>query len=582
MKNRGLFRLWKFNDKKMLFLAIIILTFISSSFAIFVPRLIGYATDELVRASGIIHESQRLNYEKILFYIGMGTLLYVTSYIMTTVLNVLQSKFYPSIANKLREEIFLKIHSLPVGFFENYKKGDVISLFSNDLNKIDTFLTNAMLGTPQMIFTLIVSVSIMFSISWILTICLIIFIPIEIFVSKFVLKISKKYYKDNQSLVAKLNSTVEETLSSYDMVSSYMLQDGICNRFREENEQFNRTHIKSQFLGNIINPLYNIVSNISYIFIGVIGVILIANDAITIGDIQAYFIYLRSYNGLLINFSAMANTILSASAATNRIMDFLDNVDDIEVNNNEDIIFNNSIKFKNVNFSYTKEEKILHNISFNINKGEKVALVGPTGGGKSTVIKLLSRYFDITDGDILIDDSSIYNFTKKCLRDKISIVTQEPWLFKGTIMENIRYGRPDATDDEVIQASKLAQSHEFITKLEKGYDTEINEESDNVSQGQRQLITIARAIISDAEIVILDEATASVDTKTEKLIQDGMDRLMNGKTSIVIAHRLSTIFNSDKIIVINKGEVSEQGRHLELLENKGYYYEMYKSLESST
>lgn len=569
-------------DKKYLFCVMIVLVVFEIMFGIVAPKFIGYATDEIARAGYTKFQTGifKIDYELILKYVLICLVLYITSMIVYWINSYITGKLYANMLYNLKIAVFEKIQKLPISYFEKRNRGEIISSFTTDFDKIDEFLYNTGSEFVGYFLTILGSVVIMFSINFVMTIVILILSPITIYLTKLILKKSKVYAKERQSVLASVNSIVEETLTAHDMISTYGLEEHIDKKLNEENKKLRIANIKGIFLTIIVYPITNIMANLSYIIIVFIAVLFAISGRISIGDIQSFIIYLRNFNGKISNISVSVNEIQSASIAMSRINKLLDEKEDINGSIQDDLFLNNSIKFKNVNFSYDKDSKVLDGISFEIKKGEKIALVGHTGGGKSTITKLLSRYYEINSGTIEIDGKDISLYDKKKIRDICSVVLQDAWLFSGSIMENIRYGKPDASDEEVINASKIAYSHDFIIKLKDGYNTVIDEEMDNISQGQKQLITIARAILKNSDIIILDEATGSVDTKIEKLLQASMDNLLVGRTSIIIAHRLSTIFNADRIFVIDKGKIIEQGNHKELIKNKGYYYDLYTKVNN--
>lgn len=581
MSKMNITKLLNFSKGKLHLLVIMLFFDIAAVlFAIVAPKIIGAATDEIVNAGNakIKFGIFNLNYSILIKYIIICLTLYIISLIAGIVTSYLMGQFYSFIVYNMKNAVFDKINKLPISYFERRKRGEIISSFTNDFDKIDEFMYEVGTEIFSNILTISLSLIIMFSISFWMTFAILIISPITIFLTRFILKKSKQYTKNRQRIIADVNSTVEEAFTSHDMIRSYGLEEYMQKRLCEDNDKLMQANQKSVFLSIIVYPITSIMNNLCYIIVIFIGAFFAINNVITVGNIQSFIIYLRGFNGRVSYLSSMANIFQSAEVAMGRINALLEEKEDFDGELNSDIEFNESIKFSNVKFSYDGENRILNNINMTINKGEKIALVGQTGGGKSTITKVLTRYYEISEGSITIDGKNIENYKKDKVKNLFSIVLQDSWLFSGTIMENIRYGNPSATDEEVIRASKIAYSHDFIIKLKNGYQTVINDGSDNISQGQKQLITIARAILKNSPIIILDEATGSVDTRTEKYLQASMDNLMKGRTSIVVAHRLSTIFNADRIFVINKGEIVEEGNHTELLANRGYYFNLYTKI----
>ena len=405
-----------------------------------------------------------------------------------------------------------------------------------------------------------------------LTLASLILIPVSFLVIRYITKHSQSYFLKQLTFKGSLNSQIEETFTGHDIIRTFNQEDIEMEIFESDNENWFKHEWKSQFYSSLNGPLMNFISNLAYVVIAVLGAIFVIQKAIAVGDILAFFQYIKNFTQPIQQITRVMNLVQTAMAASERIFEFLEvndepNPSDVKVNE-----LNDSITFENVSFGYDENEKIIKNLSFDVKKGDKIAIIGETGAGKTTIVKLLMRFYDVDSGEIKIDGVNINEYDKNSLRSLMGMVLQDSWLFSDTIANNIRYGKLDATDDEVIDAAKQVRADDFIRQLSDGYETVLSEDSDNISHGQKQLLTIARTILADKEILILDEATSSVDTRTEKLIQDAMDKLMENRTSFIIAHRLSTIKNADKIIVIENGEIIEQGNHEELLNQKGYYY----------
>lgn len=580
MKNKGSVSLLiKYIKRRWIVLLIILLSgFLISGFAIFAPKFIGYATDEIVKGTvnigdGIIN----INYSELIKWLLICLILYSLNLTFSVVMNEMKANYFSTITSNIRKDLFDKIHSLPISYFEKHKKGEIISYFNNDLGKIDNCITTSC-NLPTTLPTLIGTILLMFIVSWQLTLIVLVLLPLIILAVKKILQISQEYHKKNQKVVADINSIVEESLSAHEIVRAYGLQENIIENLDRSLEEQRKSGYKSKFLSGVFYPIFSAIENISYVIVVFIGVFLIINDKMSIGDIQAFLLYLRTYNSIITILSGDMTFIQEGLAALDRVNTFLNEDDEVKEINNDKINFENSIVLDKVRFSYDDENVVIENVDLKINKGERIAFVGPTGGGKTTLIKLICRYYDIDIGSIKVDDIDLCNNNKHLWRDDIAIVMQDAWLFNGSIMENIRYGRLDASDEEVIKIAEICHCDKFVKKLPDGYNTVINEETSNLSQGQKQLLTIARALLKNAPIIILDEATASVDTKTERLIQDAMDKLMENRTSIIIAHRLSTIFNADCIYVIKDGKVLEKGNHKELIRFDGYYKGLYDKI----
>ena len=419
----------------------------------------------------------------------------------------------------------------------------------------------------------------MLTISWKMTIFAFLVLPISAFLVSIVVRKSQKYFKQQQEYLGHVNGHIEEMYTNHTIVKSFNGEKNSEEKFSEYNHQLYKSAWRSQFLSSLMHPIMNFVGNLGYVVICILGGYYATNGIITVGNIQSFIQYMRRFNEPISQIANISNILQSTMAAAERVFEFLAEEEEIPDTDNPASIDNvkGNIEFKNVHFGYNEDKIIINDFSAKINDGETIAIVGPTGAGKTTIVKLLMRYYDVNSGEILLDGINIKNFTRNDLRSEFGMVLQDTWTFNGTIMENIRYGKLDATDEEVIEAAKKAQVDHFVKTLPDGYNMILNEESNNISQGQKQLLTIARAFLSDPKILILDEATSSVDTRTEILIQKAMNNLMKGRTSFIIAHRLSTIKDADKILVMNNGDIVEQGTHEELLAKKGFYYNLYNS-----
>ncbi len=507
----------------------------------------------------------------ILIYVASAAFVYVQGYLMA---GVAQKVTY-----NLRKQISQKLDKLPLSYFDEHSHGDVLSRVTNDVESINHTLGQNLAQMVTSITTIIGIVAMMLSISWVMTFIAILVLPVSMLIISIIIKKSQKHFKKQQSSLADINGHVEEMYSGHLVIKAFNKEDDSVDRFNTINNGLCESAWKSQFFSGIMMPLMGFVGNLGYVAVCVVGGFLSLGGRVTIGDIQAFIQYVRQFNQPIQQVAQIANMLQSVAAAAERVFEFLDEPEEVEDSKAPAQIenFKGVVEFKNVSFGYTPEKTIINNFSCRINPGEKVAIVGPTGAGKTTVVKLLMRFYEINSGSITIDGVDIRDMSRDYLRDMFGMVLQETWLFGGTVKDNIRYGRYNATDDDVYLAAKSAHVDHFVHTLPGGYDMELNEEATNVSQGQKQLLTIARCVISQPSIMILDEATSSVDTRTEVLIQKAMNRIMEGRTSFVIAHRLSTIRDADVILVMNNGDIVETGNHDTLMEKGGFYAKLYNS-----
>ena len=465
-----------------------------------------------------------------------------------------------------------KITHLPMDKIDENKRGDILSRITNDVDSLQNGITQAFLQMLTAVITIIGAFMMMLTINIWMTLATIILIPIAFLVIRFITKHSQSYFLKQLVFKGSLNAQIEETFTGHDIIRAFNQEDISLEKFNQDNDMWYDQEWKSQFYSSLNGPLMNFISNFAYVVIAVLGAVFVLQKAIAVGDILAFFQYVQNFTRPIQQITKVMNLIQTAMAASERIFEFLEYDDEENPSEKQITEINDKITFENVSFGYSPNEKIIKNLSFDVKKGEKIAIVGETGAGKTTIVKLLMRFYDLDEGAIKIDGVNIDEYDKHSVRSLIGMVLQDSWLFSDTISNNIRYGNLDASDDMIVDASKQVYSDNFIKQLPEGYNTRLNEDTDNISHGQKQLLTIARTILSSKEVLILDEATSSVDTRTEKLIQKAMDKLMEGKTSFIIAHRLSTIKNADKIIVIENGEIIEAGSHEELLKQKGYYY----------
>ena len=552
----------------------------STVFTVVGPKILGKATTTLTE--GLMAKIQRtgsIDFGKIgsilLFVLGLYLLSAIFSFVQGWIMTGITQK----VCYQLRKEISEKINRMPMKYFESRTYGEVLSRITNDVDTLgqglNQSITTIITATATMIGVLIM----MLSISPLMTLIAIVILPISMALISLVTKKSQKFFRNQQEYLGHINGQVEEVYGGHLVIKAF-------NREKDTIEEFDRTNKilydsawKSQFLSGMMQPIMMFVGNLGYASVALTGGLLAIKNIITIGDIQAFIQYVKNFTQPIQQIAQVINMVQSMSAASERVFEFLEEEEEDQIALNPADIekVTGEVTFDHVHFGYNENQTIINDFSAHVKPGQKIAIVGPTGAGKTTMVKLLMRFYDVNSGAILLDDSNIKDFNRRELRDAFGMVLQDTWLFKGTIMENIRYGRLDATDEEVIAAAKAARAHHFIQTLPGGYQMELNEDASNVSQGQKQLLTIARAILADNKILILDEATSSVDTRTEIEIQKAMDNLMKGRTSFVIAHRLSTIRDADLILVMKDGDIIEQGTHDALLKQNGFYAELYNS-----
>lgn len=560
------------NHKFKLILTVIC-TIISTVFTIIAPLLIGQATTTIFNGiNNIIHHTGTIDFNTLFYLLEIVVILYIIS----SLFSYLQSFFLVEVSVKisydLRERLMNKILHLPMDKVEENKRGDILSRVTNDVDSLQNGITQSFIQLSTAIITLIGVFIMMLSINIWMTLATIILVPIAFILIRFMTKYSQNYFIKQLVFKGSLNGQIEETFTGHDIIRAFNQEEISMEKFESDNENWFSHEWKSQFYSSLNGPLMNFISNFTYVVVAVLGAVFVLQRVIAVGDILAFFQYTQSFNRPIQQITRVMNQIQTAMAASERIFEFLEYDDEENPSNKQITEISDSITFENVSFGYTPNEKIIEDLSFDVKKGEKIAIVGETGAGKTTIVKLLMRFYDINDGSIKIDGVDIEEYDKNSVRSLIGMVLQDSWLFSSSISDNIRYGNLESSDEEVVDAASHVYADNFIRQLSDGYDSRLNEDSDNVSHGQKQLLTIARTVLAKKEVLILDEATSSVDTRTEKLIQKAMDKLMEGKTSFIIAHRLSTIRNADKIIVIENGKIIEQGNHEELLALKGYYY----------
>ncbi|NFG61704.1 ABC transporter ATP-binding protein [Clostridium sp. CMCC3677] len=552
----------------------------STIFSIVGPKILGNATTELFE--GLMRKvsgGSGIDFDKIAKILGALICLYVISAIFSFIQGILMTNVSQKLTYTLRKELSEKIHRMPMKFFDSRTHGEVLSIFTNDIDTLSQSLNQSATQLITSITTVIGIMIMMFSIDWIMTLVVLCILPISMAIIGFVVKKSQKHFKAQQKYLGHVNGQVEEVFSGQNIVRVFNKEQKVIDEFEESNYVLYKSAWKSQFLSGLMMPIMTFVGNLGYVAVSILGGYFVINGRITVGNIQSFIQYSRNFTQPIGQIAQVSNLLQSTAAAAERVFEFLDEEEEDQFAKNPVSIndVHGNVEFKNVQFGYNKDKIIVNDFSAKIKKGQKIAIVGPTGAGKSTIIKLLMRFYDVNKGKILIDGNDLRDFNRSELREEFGMVLQDTWLYNGSIMENIRYGKLDATDEEVIEAAKAAHVHNFVKTLPDGYDMELNEEASNVSAGQKQLLTIARAILADPKILILDEATSSVDTRTELLIQKAMDNLMKGRTSFVIAHRLSTIKDADLILVMKDGDIIEQGNHENLLTNNGFYANLYNS-----
>ena len=560
-------------------MVVFMFSILSTLFTIVGPKVLGNATTELY--NGVIaklNNTGSINFNKLHTILITLLILYIISAIFNYVQGVVVSKISAKYTMDLRRKVNRKMEKLPLKYFDKKSHGEVLSLITNDIDKISQNLSNALTETVTCIIALLGMLIMMFSINVTMTLVIIIILPICMMLTIKIASKGQKYFTYRQEGLAKVDTKVEEMLRNHNIIKVFNSEDKILKDFNKENDSLANSTWKSNFIGGIMHPIMMLIGNLSYVVIAFLGGLFVIQGKITVGNIQSFITYAKNFTNPIGNLASIMTELESMIAASERVEDYLLEEEEKKLEN--PVLLENvkgNITFDHVKFGYDENKPIIKDFSAYVEKGKKIAIVGPTGSGKTTLVKLLMRFYDVNSGSILIDNINIQDVDRNELRKNIGMVLQDTWLYSGTIMENIRYGKLDATDDEVIEASKEAQVHHFIQTLPNSYNMQINEETSNISEGQKQLLTIARAILRDPKVLILDEATSSVDTRTEELIQKAMDSLMKGRTSFIIAHRLSTIKNADLILVLKDGDIVEQGTHEELISMHGLYNSLYYS-----
>ena len=566
---------------KLAILLVIVFAIGSSVFNIVGPKILGNATTKIFEGlvSKVSNSGGGIDFDAIFRTLTILASLYIISSIFSFIQTFITSDISQKVSYNLRKSISEKINKLPLNYYDRKTNGEVLSRVTNDIDAISQNLNQILSQMITSATTLIGVLIMMLSISVTMTLVSLIVIPLSLVMIMLVVKKSQKHFRAQQEYLGHTNGHIEEMYSGHNIMKAFNGEEKAIEEFDKLSDTLYNSAWKSQFLSGMMMPIMTFIGNLGYVIVAIMGGFLAIRNKIQVGDILAFIQYVRSFMQPIAQTAQIANVMQQTAAAAERVFEFLEEeevVEDVKDPISTEGI-EGAVEFDHVRFGYNEDKIIINDFSINIKPGQKVAIVGPTGAGKTTIVKLLMRFYELNGGKILIDGHDYRDFTRNDLRKIFGMVLQDTWLFNGSIMENIRYGRLDASDEQVIEAAKLAHAHHFIKTLADGYNMEINEEADNISQGQKQLLTIARAILSDPKILILDEATSSVDTRTEVLIQQAMENLMEGRTSFIIAHRLSTIKNADVILVMKDGDIVEQGTHEELLKSKGFYSELYNS-----
>lgn len=561
-------------------LLVVIFAIGSTIFNIAGPKILGKATTELFH--GLISKvsgGSGIDFDKIAKILIGLMCLYVCSALFSFIQGYIMTGVSQKLTYRMRKEISEKIDRLPMGYFDKMTHGEILSRITNDVDTLSQSLNQSATQVITSVATIIGVLVMMLSISPLMTVIAILILPLSMGLIGMIVKRSQRYFKEQQEYLGYVNGQVEEVYGGHNIVKAFNKEDDVIDEFDRDNDRLYRSAWKSQFLSGMMMPIMQFVGNLGYVAVVILGGYLAIKKTIEVGDIQSFIQYVRNFTQPIQQVAQVANMLQSTAAASERVFEFLGEPEEEAAPENPVVLKNpeGAVEFEHVHFGYNPEHTIIHDFSVKVEPGQKIAIVGPTGAGKTTMIKLLMRFYDVNSGAIKIDGHDVRDFNRSELREMFGMVLQDTWLFNGSIWDNIKYGKLDATDEEVIQAAKAAHVHQFVKTLPGGYDMELNEEANNVSQGQKQLLTIARAILADPKILILDEATSSVDTRTEVLIQKAMDNLMKGRTSFVIAHRLSTIRDADMILVMKDGDIVEQGNHEELLAKGGFYADLYNS-----
>ena len=561
-------------------LLVVIFAIGSTIFNIAGPKILGKATTELFH--GLISKvsgGSGIDFDKIAKILIGLMCLYVCSALFSFIQGYIMTGVSQKLTYRMRKEISEKIDRLPMGYFDKMTHGEILSRITNDVDTLSQSLNQSATQVITSVATIIGVLVMMLSISPLMTVIAILILPLSMGLIGMIVKRSQRYFKEQQEYLGYVNGQVEEVYGGHNIVKAFNKEDDVIDEFDRDNDRLYRSAWKSQFLSGMMMPIMQFVGNLGYVAVVILGGYLAIKKTIEVGDIQSFIQYVRNFTQPIQQVAQVANMLQSTAAASERVFEFLGEPEEEAAPENPVVLKNpeGAVEFEHVHFGYNPEHTIIHDFSVKVEPGQKIAIVGPTGAGKTTMVKLLMRFYDVSGGSIKVDGHDIREFDRGELRRMFGMVLQDTWLFKGSIEDNIRYGKLDATHEDVVKAADAAYAHRFIQTLPRGYGMELNEEASNVSQGQKQLLTIARAILADPKILILDEATSSVDTRTEMRIQKAMDNLMKGRTSFIIAHRLSTIRDADLILVMKEGDIVEMGRHEELLAKNGFYADLYNS-----
>ena len=574
-------KLFRYMERyKFRFILMFIFAIAGTVFNIVGPKILGKATTELF--NGLIAKvngTGGIDFEKI-GMILLGTLgLYVVSVCFSFIQGFVMTGISNDVTYNLRKDISKKINKLPLNYYESRTNGEILSRITNDVDTLQMSLNQSLTQLITSVTTLIGVFVMMLSINVWMTLAALLILPVSMLIIQNVMKHSQKYFQAQQNYLGKVNGQIEENFGGHNVVRVFNKENDVVEEFEKDNQKLYESAWKSQFFSGMMMPIMQFVGNLGYVMVALLGGVFVIKNSIEVGDIQSFFQYIRNFTQPIQQIAQVTNLLQSSAAASERVFEFLEEPEESQNETSPADIekLTGDVQFEHVKFGYNPDKIIINDFSADVKDGQKIAIVGPTGAGKTTMVKLLMRFYDLNGGTIKVDGYDIKDFNRSNLREMFGMVLQDTWLFSGTIMENIRYGRLDATDEEVIAAAKAAHVHNFIMQQPGGYNMILDEETSNISQGQKQLLTIARAILADNKILILDEATSSVDTRTEMQIQKAMDNLMKGRTSFVIAHRLSTIKDADLILVMKDGDIIEQGNHKELLAKKGFYADLYNS-----
>jgi len=560
---------------------VLLVAAVSTVFSIVGPKILGRATTKLFEGvvAQISGTGTGIDFAYISNILLITFFLYLLSAVFSYVQGYIMSGISMDIAYRLRRDIAAKINRIPLKYFDGKSQGEVLSHVTNDVDTVSQTLSQSLSQIITSVTSVIGILIMMLTISWTMTLVAILTLPLSVGVISLIVKVSQKYFKQQQDYLGHVNGHVEEMYGGHVVLKAFNGEEKSVERFDELNRTLYSSAWISQFLSHLMRPIMRFISNLGYVAVAILGGYLAIRGAITVGDIQAFIQYVRSFNQPIMQIANISNVLQQTAAAAERVFEFLAEEEEVAEATHPIKLehVRGEVEFRNVHFGYNPEKIIINDFSALVKPGQKIAIVGPTGAGKTTMVKLLMRFYDVSSGEILVDGHNIKDFTRNDLRKIFAMVLQDTWLYNDTVRENIRYGRSDATDEEVRNAADMAYADHFIRTLPEGYKMVLNEEASNVSSGQKQLLTIARAVLADPDILILDEATSSVDTRTEILIQKAMDKLMKNRTSFIIAHRLSTIKNADIILVMRDGDIVEKGKHEELLAQKGFYAELYNS-----